>query len=170
MAHGSQNADDKMWPPYIEKIFIDIMVDEQQKGNFKAPTWLLIMNALNEQTRKSLSPKQVIQKHNRLRQRQRQWRQLLSHTRLGWDETTQMVTASEEVWAHVAAADPKANVLRKSGCPSYDKLQQLFAPNATTSAFQISLNTPTSDSDEEHALEEEITNEARRTQVGRLQS
>ena len=73
MAHESQNADDKMWPPHIEKIFIDIMVDEQLKGNmehgiFKALAWLSSTNALNEQTGKSFHPKQVIQKHNRLRQ------------------------------------------------------------------------------------------------------
>ena len=63
-------------------------------------------------------------------------------------------------------ADSKANALRKSGCPSYDKLRQLFASNAATSAYQISSNTPTADSDEERALEEEIINEARRTQLG----
>ena len=62
--------------------------------------------------------------------------------------------------------DHKANALRKSGCPNYDKLWQLFAPNATTSAFQISLNTLALNSDEEHALEEEIANETRRTQLG----
>ena len=38
-------------------------------GTFKASTWLSITNALNEQTGKSFCPKQVIQKHNRLRQR-----------------------------------------------------------------------------------------------------
>ena len=97
-----------MWPPHIEKIFIDIMVDEQQKGNmehgtFKASTWLSITNALNEQTGKSFHPKQLQQKHNRLRSKQKKWSQLLSHTKLGWDETTQTVTASEEVWANVIA-------------------------------------------------------------------
>ena len=63
-------------------------------------------------------------------------------------------------------ADSKANALRKSGCPSYDKLRQLFASNAATGAYQISSNTPALDSDEEHALEEGIANEARRTQLG----
>ena len=63
-------------------------------------------------------------------------------------------------------ADSKANALRKSGCPSYDKLRQLFASNAATSAYQISSNTPAPDSDEKRALEEEIANEARRTQLG----
>ena len=91
-----------MWPPHIEQIFIDIMVDEQQKGNmehgvFKAKTWLSITKTLNEQTGKSFLPKQVKDKHNRLRQKQRNWGYLLRHTGLGWDETTQTITAFEEV-------------------------------------------------------------------------
>ena len=52
MAQESQNAEDKLWPPHIEKMFIDLMVDEQQKGNmehgiFKGPAWLSMTNALN---------------------------------------------------------------------------------------------------------------------------
>ena len=97
-----------MWPPHIEQIFIDIVVDEQQKGNmehsvFKGTTWLSIMKTLNEQTGKSFLPKQVKDKHNRLRQKDRKWGQLLRHTGLEWDETTQTVTASKEVWANVVA-------------------------------------------------------------------
>ena len=93
MAQETQDADDKMWPPHIEQIFIDIMVDEQQKGNmeygvFKGTTWVSITKTLNEQTRKGFTPKQVKDKHNRLRQKQRKWGQLLRHTGLGWDETT----------------------------------------------------------------------------------
>ncbi|XP_023908125.2 uncharacterized protein LOC112019814 [Quercus suber] len=139
-----------MWPPHIEQIFIDIMVDEQQKGNmehgvFKAKAWLSIVKTLNEQTRKSFLPKQVKDKHIRLRQKQRKWGQLLRHTRLGWDETTQTVTASEEVWANMVV--------------------QLFALNTATGSLQISSNTPTPNNDEEHALEEELANEARRAQL-----
>ena len=108
MAQESQNAEDKLWPPHIEKTFNDLIVDEQQKGNmehgiFKGPAWLSMTNALNEQTGKSFRPKQLQQKHNRLRSKQKKWSQLLSHTGLGWDETTQTVSASEEVWANVTA-------------------------------------------------------------------
>ena len=51
-----------MWPPHIEQIFIDIMVDEQQKGNmeqgvFKVKTWLSITKTLNGQTGKNFLPK-----------------------------------------------------------------------------------------------------------------
>ena len=93
MAQETQDVDDKKWPPHIEHLFIDLMVDEQQKGNMehgviKPKAWLSITKTLNEQTGKSFTPKQVKDKHNRLRQKQKKWDQLLRHTRLGWDETT----------------------------------------------------------------------------------
>ncbi|XP_050253061.1 uncharacterized protein LOC126699350 [Quercus robur] len=123
------------------------MADEQQKGNmehgvFKAKVWLSITKTLNEQTGKGFTPKQVKDKHNRLRQKQRKWGQLLRHIGLGWDETTQTVTASDEVWANVIAGDNKAAALRKKRCPDYEKLKQLFAPNTATGSLQISSNTP----------------------------
>ena len=97
-----------MWPLHIEQLFIDLMVDEQQKGNmehgvFKPSFWLSITKTLNEKTGKGFSPKQVKDKHNWLRQKQRKWGQLLRLTGLGWDATTQTVTASDEVWANVIA-------------------------------------------------------------------
>ena len=106
MAHESQDADDKMWPPHIEQIFIEIMLDEQVKGNMKngvlkMPVWESITRQLNTQTGKNFLTKKVIQKHNRLRQKQGKWGQLLNHTGLGWDEITQFVTSSEKVWANV---------------------------------------------------------------------
>ena len=75
MAQESQNVEEPKWPSHIEKVFIDIMVDEQQKGNmehgiFKGTAWLPMTNALNEQTGKSFRIKQVQQKHYRLRQKQ----------------------------------------------------------------------------------------------------
>ena len=39
MAHETQDADDKIWPPHIEHVFINIMVDEQVKGEYG--TWYL---------------------------------------------------------------------------------------------------------------------------------
>ncbi|KAL4644241.1 hypothetical protein ACB092_02G150300 [Castanea dentata] len=165
-----------MWLAHIEHIFIDLMVDEQQKGNiehgvFKSKAWLSIMKTLNEQTGKSFSPKQVKDKHNRLRQKQKKWGQLLRHTGLGWDETTQTVIASEEMILMYILSfqeDNKAAALRNKGCPNYDKLKQIFAPNTVTGSILISLKTPAPDSDEEHVLKEELANEARearRTQL-----
>ncbi|KAK9996523.1 hypothetical protein SO802_021209 [Lithocarpus litseifolius] len=61
--------------------------------------------------------------------------------------------------------DPKVAALRKKGCPFYDKLRQLLAPTITTSSLQISSNTPASDSEEEHALEEKLAIEVARTHL-----
>ena len=65
MAHESQDTNNKMWPPQIKQIFIDIILDEQLKGNmkhmkhgiFKAITWQSITKTLNEQPGKSFLSK-----------------------------------------------------------------------------------------------------------------
>ena len=57
-------------------------------------------------------------------------------------------------------ADRNANNLQKKGCLDYDKLKQLFAPNTANGHLQISSNTPTLNSDEECALEEELVADA----------
>ena len=93
MAHESQEANDKMWPPHLEHIFIENMLEEQLKGNiendvFKGPMWQTITMELNTWTRKYFLPKKFLQKHNRLRLKQCKWSQLLKHIGLGWDEST----------------------------------------------------------------------------------
>ena len=103
MAHESQETDEKKWPSHVEHIFIEIMLEEQLKGNmpnsvFKGSTWASITIELNQKIGKDFITKQVQQKHNRLRLKQRKWSQLLRHTGLGWDEQTQTVTFSNEVW------------------------------------------------------------------------
>ena len=69
------------------------MLEEQLKGNmpndvFKGPMCASITAELNERIEKDFVFKQVQQKHNRLRLKQRKWSQLLRHTGLGWDEQT----------------------------------------------------------------------------------
>ena len=64
MAHESQEKDEKKWPPHVEHIFIEIMSEEQLKGNmsngvFKGPTWASITTELNERIRKDFVFKQV---------------------------------------------------------------------------------------------------------------
>ena len=106
MARESQDLEDKKWPAHVEHIFIEIMVEEQIKGNmengvFKGTLWEAITQELNKRSGKLLTTKQVFQKHNRLRSKQRKWGQLLNRTGLGWDEATQTVTCTDKVWEHV---------------------------------------------------------------------
>ena len=65
MAHESQEVDEKIWPPQVKHIFIEIMLEEQLKGNmengvFKGPMWQTITTELNTRTRKSFLPKKVL--------------------------------------------------------------------------------------------------------------
>ncbi|KAK9986894.1 hypothetical protein SO802_031845 [Lithocarpus litseifolius] len=152
-----------MWPPHVEHIFIEIMLEEQLKGNmendvFKGPMWASITAKLNQRTGKNFPSKKVVQKHNRLRLKQSKWSLLVRHTGLGWDEQTQTVTGPDEVWVNVIVGNRQEPNLRKQGCLNYDKLQQLFSPSIATGNLQISLNTPPLTSDEERALEEELAN------------
>ena len=108
MARESQDADDKMWPPHIENIFIEIMVEEQIKGNmengvFKSLMWETMTQELNKRIGKNFTAKKVFQKHNRLRGKQSKWSQLLNRTSLGWDKAAQTVTCTDKVWVHVMA-------------------------------------------------------------------
>ena len=71
MAHELQDADEKLWPPHVESIFIEIMLEEQIKGNmengvFKGPIWQTMTQELNNRTGKNFTSKKVFQKHNRL--------------------------------------------------------------------------------------------------------
>ena len=64
MAHESKDTDYKMWPPHIEHLFINIMVEEQIKGNmengvFKGPMWETMIQELNKRTGKLFTAKKV---------------------------------------------------------------------------------------------------------------
>ena len=71
MAHESQDADDKLWPPHVEHIFIEILLEEQIKGNmengvFKGLMRQTMTQELNNRTGKNSMFKKVFQKHDRL--------------------------------------------------------------------------------------------------------
>ena len=92
----------------MEKLFIDIMVEECIKGNmpdgvFKRSTWNKLVTELNVRAKRSFNHKQVKKKFNRLRTRHRIFSKLLKHAAMGWNPVTNIVAASDEVWKNVLA-------------------------------------------------------------------
>lgn len=70
MAYELQEVDDKIWPPHVEHIFIEIMLEEQLKDNIengvlKGLMWQTITTKLNKQTEKSFLSKKVLENHNK---------------------------------------------------------------------------------------------------------
>ena len=91
--------DARTWKGNIEKIFIDIMVNEVNKGNMDSTnTWRRILLEVNSQGKINFNLKQLKQKFNRLRAMHREFSDLLKHARFGWNAETNMMHALKETW------------------------------------------------------------------------
>ncbi|KAK7825542.1 l10-interacting myb domain-containing protein [Quercus suber] len=137
MAISSDTKDGKLWPSSIEKHFIDVLVEEEFKGNmpnrqFKKGLWIIIQNEFNQQAEKNCHKDQLRQKFQRLKQRHQVFFELISHSGMGWDSVTKTFTGIDEAWAHIAA---------------------LFNIGTATRILQISSSQPAPNSDEEQELD-----------------
>ena len=98
------DADDaSVWSSTIEKKFIDIMVEEVNKGNMKngvfiKKAWTKIQEDLKRKSNRNYSMKQIKQKFNRLRIKHHEFTELLKQTGFDWDTETNIVHATEETW------------------------------------------------------------------------
>ena len=112
---GNEKVDlqeSSLWPCVIVKCFIDIMVEEVNKGNMKngvftTRTWNGMLNTLNIRTNRTFTMKQVKQKYNRLRSKHGQFSHLLKQTGFGWNAEKNTVVADESVWQTYLAVHTK---------------------------------------------------------------
>ena len=74
MANATTNTEDgKLWPLPVEKHFIDVLVEEELKGNmpqgqFKSRLWTTIVKEFNLRTNKNYNKEQLRQKYQRLKE------------------------------------------------------------------------------------------------------
>ncbi|CAN1136610.1 hypothetical protein LINPERHAP2_LOCUS9568, partial [Linum perenne] len=73
------------------------------------------------------------------------FKKLLSHTGMGYNEVTGVVTADDEVWALAKATIKGAGQFKKKGCLEYPKLCSLFGDTSATGAFAKSSRHPIND-------------------------
>ena len=95
--------DDNLWTPQLEKLFIDIMLKEINKGNmangqFSFNTWKKMLAALNELGKRSFTMTQFKGKFNRMRLLHREFSTPINQTGFGWNAETNTVHALEESW------------------------------------------------------------------------
>ena len=74
MAASSNVEDWKLWPPPVEKHFIDVLVEEEAKENmpsdqFKKGLWTVVQNKFNQWAKKAYHKDQLCQKYQKLKQR-----------------------------------------------------------------------------------------------------
>ena len=82
------DAEDRKWPEEVKKHFIDILLEEDTKGNmpqgqFKPGTWTAVMNEFNKRATKNYSKTQLTQKYQRMKQRYHTFSQLIAHSKMG---------------------------------------------------------------------------------------
>ncbi|KAL6318090.1 hypothetical protein AAG906_035235 [Vitis piasezkii] len=149
------------WRGNIEKIFIDIMVNEVNKGNmdsgtFSTNTWRRILLEVNSQGKRNFNLKQLKQKFNRLRAMHREFSDLLKHTGFGWDAETNTVHALEETWQNYIRAHPNAKRFRSKGCPNYNLLGLIFNPSTATGALHYSSTQDPPNTDDEDEMDDNL--------------
>ena len=103
MKGNSSIDEDNLWTPQLEKLFIDIMMKEINKGNmtdgqFSSDTWKKMLATLNELGKRSFTMTQFKGKFNRMRLLQHEFSTLINQTGFGWDAKTNTVHALEESW------------------------------------------------------------------------
>ena len=64
--------DRKLWLEAVEKHFIDVLLEEDAKGNmpqgqFKTGTWTVVMNEFNKRANKNYKKAQLTQKYQRMK-------------------------------------------------------------------------------------------------------
>ncbi|RVW17267.1 hypothetical protein CK203_069192 [Vitis vinifera] len=136
------------WRGNIEKIFIDIMVNEVNKGNmdsgtFSTNTWRKILLEVNSQGKRNFNLKQLKQKFNRPRAMHREFSDLLKHTGFGWDAETN-------------TAHPNAKRFRSKGCPNYNLLGLIFNPSIATGALHYSATQDPPNTDDEDEMDDNL--------------
>ncbi|CAN1304218.1 L10-interacting MYB domain-containing protein [Linum perenne] len=158
----SQQSDDcveiggsLVWPAVIENFLLDTMLEEMKKGHLVSATfsktgWQRIINALKDKFNKLYTQKQLVNKYGVMKTRYSNFKNLLSHTGMGYNEITGQLTADEEVWRLAKATNKGAGQFKKKGCPEYPKLCALFGDTSATGAFAKSSRHPRNDDGDQY--------------------
>ncbi|XP_059628416.1 L10-interacting MYB domain-containing protein-like [Cornus florida] len=105
-----------LWSTQLERCFVDIMVEEVNKGNmpfgiFTSKCWKKITEEFKNKTNHAYNLKQLKAKFNQLRTKHREFSTLRNETTgYGWDAETNTMTANEETWQlHYASTQDPPN-------------------------------------------------------------
>ncbi|KAM6542886.1 hypothetical protein CsatB_007333 [Cannabis sativa] len=163
MSMTTENIDDDtcLWGPTIEKIFIDIMVDEVNKGNmtsgqFSSKTSARILEDLQSKSKRKYVMKQVKQKFHRLRIRYREFSELSKQTGFGWSREKDTVIAPEEVWQNYIRAHPRAAQYQKKGCDHFRLLELIFSKSTATGLHHRSAASGPPNTNDEREMENDL--------------
>ena len=106
MANIASDAEDGiLWPPPMEKHFIDVLVEEEVRGNmpqgqYKKGFWGSIQHEFKLCANKNDQKNQLRQKYQRLKVRHRVFSDFIGCSGMRWNPIEKTVVGSDEAWAH----------------------------------------------------------------------
>lgn len=123
--------DPATWTNSEEKLFIQIMLKEVQKGNRSSTTfsrkgWKHIEQEFCSKTTKRYNNAQFRNKFNQLRTRYHDFSKLLKEPGFSWDPVLNAVIATDETWESYIKGNKKAKRFRKKGCPMFNELGIIY--------------------------------------------
>lgn len=125
------------WTTTLNKILVDLMVEQVQFGNrkkdsFKKKGWKFIVGEFHKRSGFKWGEEQLMAQYNALKKQHNLMKTLLGQTDFNWDELTGTIIAKDEDWERIIKAYPEADTLKTNGCPVYKELCTIFAPPAKT--------------------------------------
>ncbi|OWM89927.1 hypothetical protein CDL15_Pgr012564 [Punica granatum] len=148
------------WTDTLESAFINILLKKFTRTHttsWKGKDWEQMNKELEEQfTVTTLGTKKFQQKLRRLRIQYTQFTKLTAHIGVDWDETTNTVKASADVWDKFIKKNSSYKSFQSKGYKHYNSLKELFRSKTATSALRISSAEPPKSPGTYACMEEEF--------------
>ncbi|KAK8617365.1 hypothetical protein V6N13_080281 [Hibiscus sabdariffa] len=155
---GKDIDDTKDWPKANEVALVQLLVGKVREGKLQSSTfrkemWAEINSEICDATGVDYGIDRLKSKFNRLRAKYRHFSELIGHTGVKWDVTSNIVHASQDILKEFFKSSKK---FKKQGCEDYELLGEIFnTKTATGKLQQLSTEDPLSPN-EDRRLEEEF--------------
>ncbi|XP_077248823.1 uncharacterized protein LOC143888331 isoform X2 [Tasmannia lanceolata] len=150
-AHETESAS---WSSTDTDIFIDLMVEEVEKGNsytktFSKKAWKDIQTKFYQKTGCNYTLLQFRNEFQKLRKEYLEFKKLLEVTGFAWDPMMNCVMAEDSVWDTYIQANSYAAKFRNVGCSHWGDLQLIFGDTSGTGEIALGHGEDTLESEEE---------------------
>ncbi|KAE8681941.1 two-component response regulator ARR2-like [Hibiscus syriacus] len=132
---GSLDRLRTIWTPEMDRYFIDLMLEQLNKGNrfddhvFSKTAWVNMNSSFNEKFKFDYEMDVLKNRHKTLRNVYKAVKNLLNQKGFSWDATRQMVVAESKIWDEYVKVNPDVRPYRLKSLPYYDDLCVIYGDN-----------------------------------------
>ncbi|XVF22151.1 hypothetical protein REPUB_Repub12eG0148900 [Reevesia pubescens] len=126
-----------IWTPEMDRYFIDLMLEQVNKGNrfddhvFTKTAWKNMSTFFNEKFKFEYEKDVLKNRHKTMRNMYKGVKNLLNQKGFTWDATRQMVVADKNVWDEYIKANPDVRPYRVKTIPYYNDLCVIYGDRIT---------------------------------------